>query len=218
MRSSRPAEHRRDLLVTIDGAGSSHKVIEHLTTLGARPGFTADYSVGFNLDARVKNAISLLPESAWAPAPDSKGSDREDAAIAEVTGLLREGYAADKLGTWPAGTRILVRREPVEEGKQLSLFEQTNGFRYQPFATNTGGGQIQKTRGPPPRPRARRRLHPLREDGPLALAEPQTLRYRLLHTGARIIKRARKQVLRIPETWPWAQELAAAFNRVLAIP
>jgi hypothetical protein len=39
-------------------------------------------------------------------------------------------------------------------------------------------------------------------DGPLAVAEPQTLRYRLLHTGARIIKRARKTILRIPETWP----------------
>lgn len=30
-------------------------------------------------------------------------------------------------------------------------------------------------------------------DGERASAEPQTLRYRLLHTGARIIKSARKQ-------------------------
>lgn len=41
-------------------------------------------------------------------------------------------------------------------------------------------------------------------EGPLADAEPKTLRYRLLHTAARIIKRARKQILRIPQTWPWA--------------
>lgn len=250
-----PAEHRRHLLITIDGAGSSHRVIEHLTSLDARVGFTVEYSVGFDLDARVKNAISLLPEHVWSPALDAKGAAREDAAIAEVTGLLREGYAGDKMGTWPAGMRILVRREPVEEGKQLSLFEQINGYRYQPFATNTSGGQIQKLE-------ARHRVHARVEgfircakdtglarwpsssfainsawviavaiacdllcwsrllllDGPLALAEPQTLRYRLLHTGARIIKRARKQILRIPETWPWAHEIATAFKRVLAIP
>ena len=55
-------------------------------------------------------------------------------------------------------------------------------------------------------------------EGPLADAEPKTLRYRLLHTAARIIKRARKQILRIPETWPWATELETAFGRALAIP
>ena len=55
-------------------------------------------------------------------------------------------------------------------------------------------------------------------EGPLADAEPKTLRYRLLHTAARIIKRARKTILRIPQTWPWATELETAFGRVLAIP
>ena len=55
-------------------------------------------------------------------------------------------------------------------------------------------------------------------DGALARAEPQTLRYRLLHTGARIIKRARKTILRISTTWPWATDLETAFHRVLAIP
>ena len=151
--------------------------------------------------------------------------------------------------------RILIRREPIEEGRQLSLFEQTNGYRFQPFATNTTTGQIQKLE-------ARHRVHARVEGfircakdtglarwpsssfdintawvaavaiaidllcwsrllllhGPLAAAEPQTLRYRLLHTAARIIKRARKQILRIPETWPWATELETAFHRVLAIP
>jgi hypothetical protein len=40
--------------------------------------------------------------------------------------------------------RILVRREPIDEGTQLSLFEQTNGYRYQPFATATTTGQLQR--------------------------------------------------------------------------
>ena len=55
-------------------------------------------------------------------------------------------------------------------------------------------------------------------DGPLAKAEPATLRYRLLHAAARLVSHSRKLILRIPETWPWAQEFADAFNRVLAIP
>lgn len=54
--------------------------------------------------------------------------------------------------------------------------------------------------------------------GPLAKAEPAILRYRLLHAAARLVKRSRHLILRIPETWPWAEEFAAAVNRVRAIP
>jgi len=116
-----PAKHRRNLLITIDGAGSSHKVIEHLTELNAHSGFTVEYSVGFDLDKRVRGAIAALPEQAWEPALDHTGAPRQDAQVAEVTGLLRDSVGGDKLGSWPAGMRILIRREPIEEGTQLSL-------------------------------------------------------------------------------------------------
>lgn len=43
--------------------------------------------------------------------------------------------------------------------------------------------------------------------GDLAKAEPKTLRYRILHTSARIIRGQRRRTLRIPETWPLANEL-----------
>src|SRR5574337_927455 len=246
-----PAKYRRKLLITIDGAGSTHKVIEHITALGARIGSSVEYSVGFALDARVRGAPALLPETAWEPALDAAGKPREDAQVVEVTGLLRDSHGGDKLASWSTGMRILVRREPIETGAQLSLFEQTNGYRYQPLATNTAGSQ-------PQRLEARHRVHARVEgfircakdtglakwpsasypmnrawvaavalaidllcwtrllllDGALAVAEPQTLRYRLLHTAARIIKRARKQILRIPQTWPWATALETAFHRV----
>ena len=32
------------------------------------------------------------------------------------------------------------------------------------------------------------------------------------------VNHSRMLILRIPETWPWAQQFADAFNRVLAIP
>lgn len=55
-------------------------------------------------------------------------------------------------------------------------------------------------------------------DGPLAKAEPQTLRYRLLHTAARIIHGQRKRKVRLPQTWPWAPHLAACLRTALALP
>jgi Transposase DDE domain group 1 len=55
-------------------------------------------------------------------------------------------------------------------------------------------------------------------DGPLAKAEPKTLRYRLLHTAARITRGQRRTWIRIQQTWPWAIDLARAFARLHALP
>ena len=49
-------------------------------------------------------------------------------------------------------------------------------------------------------------------------AEPKTLRYRLLHTAARITRGQRKVFLRLAEHWPWALALARAFKRLRLIP
>jgi len=49
-------------------------------------------------------------------------------------------------------------------------------------------------------------------------AEPKTLRYRLLHTAARITRGQRKVFLRLAEHWPWALALAGAFRRLRQIP
>ncbi len=56
-----PPRWRRNLLVTIDGAGSSHAVVEHLTKLNAQPGWSVAYSVGFDLDERARTAIGSPP-------------------------------------------------------------------------------------------------------------------------------------------------------------
>jgi hypothetical protein len=55
-------------------------------------------------------------------------------------------------------------------------------------------------------------------DGEIAAAEPKKLRYRLLHTAARITRGGRRTWLRIAEHWPWARDLAAAFARLAALP
>jgi hypothetical protein len=55
-------------------------------------------------------------------------------------------------------------------------------------------------------------------DGALAVAEPKALRYRLLHVAARIVRHARRVILRLQASWPWAAALAGAFARLRALP
>lgn len=56
------------------------------------------------------------------------------------------------------------------------------------------------------------------KDGVLAIAEPKALRYRMLHVPARLVRGARKRRLRLPKTWPWVDDIVAAFVRIAAIP
>ena len=55
-------------------------------------------------------------------------------------------------------------------------------------------------------------------DGDLAKAEPKTLRYRVLHAAARLVRGGRKRRLKIQATWPWAEAITAAWQRIDALP
>ena len=54
-------------------------------------------------------------------------------------------------------------------------------------------------------------------DGELAVAEPRTLRYRLLHVAGRLVRRARQVWLRLPDHWPWTADLLTAYQRLADI-
>jgi hypothetical protein len=54
--------------------------------------------------------------------------------------------------------------------------------------------------------------------GELAVAEPATLRYRLLHVAAWITRGQRRLFVRIDSARPWRRDLAAAFARLHALP
>ena len=60
-----PDPYRRDLLVTCDGAGATLELINHITALNIVHGRRVHYSVGFDLDARARTAISELRETDW---------------------------------------------------------------------------------------------------------------------------------------------------------
>jgi hypothetical protein len=252
-----PARYRRDLLITVDGAGASHGLVDHISVLNSRPGHQVHYSIGWELGGRERTAIGRVPTRAWAPVLDTDGDPRglDEAGVVELTALLREHPDGDQLASWPADLRLLCRREKPHPGAQLSLFEQHDGWRYQLTATNTPThtAQFLEARH---RPHARVEdnvrtgkqtglghlpstsieinrawclaatiaadllcwLRLLCLDGPLASAEPKTLRYRLLHTAARIVRGQRKRKIRIPETWPWARQLAACLATALTLP
>jgi hypothetical protein len=55
-------------------------------------------------------------------------------------------------------------------------------------------------------------------DGDLRVAEPQRLRYQLLHVPARIVRTGRRVIMRIQHDWPWAQDLLTAYARLRALP
>jgi hypothetical protein len=52
----------------------------------------------------------------------------------------------------------------------------------------------------------------------LAKAEPKLLRFRMLHVPAKLSRGGRRRQLRLPASWPWAAQIAAAFGRIMIIP
>ena len=55
-------------------------------------------------------------------------------------------------------------------------------------------------------------------DGKLAKAEPRTLRYRVFHAAARLVRGGRRRTLKIATGWPWANAIATAWKRIQALP
>jgi hypothetical protein len=55
-------------------------------------------------------------------------------------------------------------------------------------------------------------------DGDLAKAEPKTLRYRVLHAAARLVRGGRRRWLKIAASWPWAEAITTAWQRISALP
>jgi hypothetical protein len=276
-----PPARRRRLMVTCDGAGASHGLIERLDALAARPGHQLIYSVGWELGERERAAITAVPKHAWQIAIDGRSEVRErraddacpdtccahrrcwieEACVTELTGLLREGPGGDQLKGWPATMRVFARRERPHPGAQLSLFEAADGWRYCLWVTNLPAA-TRGWRGQCAYIDAAHRVHarvedvirtgkdtglghfPSRDykinqawldaamiactllswlrllalDGDLARAEPKTLRYRVLHAAARLVRGGRRRCLKIAATWPWADAIITAWQRIQAIP
>jgi hypothetical protein len=228
-------------LVRTDSGGATHAFTDAVHEAGLL------FSVGFDLTEPVREAVLVVPESAWVPALDAEGGVRDGAGVAELDLDL------EKTG-WPPGTRALCRRERPHPGAQLT-FTDAHGYRFQVFITNQKGGrlvrleQIHRSRAAVEDSIRSAKASGLRNlpfrafapnaawlelvllgcdlvaftknlllEGELATLEPKRLRYRLLHVAGRIVTHARSRTLRLPRSWPWADALAQAFGRLFALP
>jgi hypothetical protein len=126
-----PARYRRNLLITLDGAGASYGLVNHLTKLNVSPWRSVQYSIGWELGARERTVIDRVPAPASGAVLDHDGHPRDldEAGIVELTAWLREHPDGDQLANWPPDSRIICRREkphrrpavPVRRGRRMSL-------------------------------------------------------------------------------------------------
>jgi hypothetical protein len=125
-----PRTLRRRVLIRTDSGGGTH---DFLTWLAA-PSRRLHYSAGMTITDDMQEAILALPERIWEPAYDADGQARPGAWVAELTGLL-------DLSGWPAGMRVIARRERPHPGAQLR-FTDLGGHRFTAFATDARRGQL----------------------------------------------------------------------------
>jgi hypothetical protein len=125
-----PARLRRRVLVRADSGGGTHEFLSWLTARSRR----LHYSVGMTITEEIQDAIMKIPVVAWTPAYDGNGEVRDGAWVAEITGML-------DLSAWPAGMRVIIRKERPHPGAQLR-FTDIDGHRFTCFATSTKGGQL----------------------------------------------------------------------------
>jgi hypothetical protein len=133
-----PADERGQVLVRADTGACSKAFLGHITDAGL------EYSIGFPGREGVQAAIEAIPEQAWRAALDGDGQPREGAQVAELTAWMptptKPTRSPARFGPqeWPAGMRIIARRERPHPGAQLRLTDH-NGWRITCFATNTKG-------------------------------------------------------------------------------
>jgi len=224
------------LVIRADSGGLSHWLADEIRARNAR------FSIGYPIDGRIRDALSLVQEEDWSPAIDASGKPRPGAQVVELTDLV-------DLDAWPAGTRLIVRRERPHPGAQLSLFDTIEGRRHTAFITDTPGPDIA---GLELRHRQRARAENVIRStkacglanlpfdcvvnndtwmrlcfaandllawaqhlgcvGPLATATPKTIRQRFLTIAAAITPTARR--LNLDTRWPWTRHLLDAIHRV----
>jgi Transposase DDE domain group 1 len=229
------------ILVRADGAGATHE----LTTYCREAQML--FSVGFDLDDRVREAIIAKPESTWVKAIRTDGSEREHSQVCEITDSV-------DLSGWRERSRLIARRTKLKEGDQQS-FADYDGYRLAVFLTDQQDDDIAQLdlthRG---HARVEDHIRQGKDCGlrnlpfqsfahnqvwlwlvmaaqdliawtaQLCLAdaarawELKRLRYRVLHQSGRIARHARRTILRLSSAWPWSAQLADAFKRLQALP
>ena len=230
-----------ELLLRVDSAGASHELLDWAHDGNIR------FSVGFDLTEAVRGAILALPESAWSAALCQDGTERENGQVAEITELLDlsawpEGSRVIVRRERPHPGAQLSFTDHDGHRFQATLTDQPGcdaaalERRHRARARVEDQIRDDKDTGLGKLPFRQFEMNAvwlelvllahdliawtkaLLLSGELARSEPKRLRHRLLHVAARLAFSGRRAKLRLQASWPWAQELAAAFARLKALP
>jgi Transposase DDE domain group 1 len=228
------------ILVRVDTGGATHAFTDHLRARGI------GFSISLPADERVRAAVLAIPAAAWRPAVDPDGQPRPGAEVAELATLDLAGWpqgtraicrredphpGAQLSFTDADGHRFqaFVTDQPDPDITALELRHRrraraedrircgkATGLRNLPFDL------LRRNQVWLELVLAAQDLlcwaQTLLLNGDLKVAEPKTLRYRLLHVAARVVRHARRVIVRLQRTWPWAATLAAAFTRLRDLP
>jgi len=126
------------VLIRSDSAGATYGFAKFCREVGV------GFSFGFAVREPVRDALGLLADAAWLacldgidvwyPTINADGTIRDGAWVAEATNLL-------DLSEWPAGSRVILRKERPHPGAQLT-FTDVDGHRITAFITDTPPGVV----------------------------------------------------------------------------
>jgi hypothetical protein len=228
------------MLAQADSAGASHGFVDALRVRNI------GFSIGFPIDGAVRDALMLVQEEDWTPAVETDGSVRDGAEIVELTDLvdldgwpegtrlicrrerphpgaqltlfdIAEGWRHTCFMTDTASADIAAlecrHRGHARVEDRIRCWKDCGlaNLPFEDYVRNETWTAVSLIAGCLLAWTAMSCL-----EGGLARAEPKTLRYRLLHAAALLVRRGRRLILRIDRTWPWAAEIAAAFNQLRA--
>jgi hypothetical protein len=234
------AARDQPILMRADTGGATHELTDHLRQRGV------GFSISLPADERVRAAVLAVPPGAWQPAIEPDGQARLGAEVAELATLDLAGWpqgtrsicrredphpGAQLSFTDADGHRfqVFITDQPDSDITALELRHRrrarvedrircakATGLRNLPFDL------LRRNQVWLELVLAAQDLtcwaQTLLLDGDLKVAEPKTLRYRLWHVAGRVVRHARRLIVRLQRTWPWAAALAAAFSRLRALP
>jgi hypothetical protein len=226
------------ILVRADSAGATHRFVQALSDANFW------YSIGFPISGSVRDALLMAQEEDWVPAIEHGGKPRDGAEVVELTALASlAGWPEDlrlicrrerphpgaQLSLFDTGAGFRHTCFVTNTlGPDIAALE----LRHRGHARVEDRVRCWKACGLSNLPFdgfSRNQAWVLASviagsllawsqmvcfDGPLAKAEPKTMRYRVLHVAAVLVRRQRGLVLRLDENWPWVRELATAFTRL----
>lgn len=232
-------DQRARLVIRTDTAACTHAFLAELTARNL------GYSVGFYARADVAAAIEALQPSAWIPAIDADGVVREGAWVAEITQLLTltgwppgmrlivrkerphpgaqlrltdaDGHRITCFATNHTSTELPAlelrhrRRARCEDRIRNAKDTGLTNLPYHHSASNQLWIELVLLAQD-----LLAWMQLLALDGEHAVAEPKRLRLHLFTIAGRLVRTARKRILDLDASWPWADDVLRGLQRLHA--